>query len=146
MLCVIVSVVLFFWSNMTGYLLLDALLKMHRSKTAVKKLKKEYTFLQKMRLLPFATHCLHAVRFCKGLILLWKIARVCFVVFLLIAVLNGFGIVSNMVLLCSAVVLFVLFDVPTLVLDLLFARPFIGKFRAYSFEKYHNTEDHNSLL
>ena len=45
---------------------------MHRSKTAVKKLKNEFTLLQKLRLIPFETHCLHAVRFCKGLILFQK--------------------------------------------------------------------------
>ena len=46
--CIILSVIIFLFSFLTNYLLLDSLLKMHRSKSAVKKLKKEYTFLQRI--------------------------------------------------------------------------------------------------
>ena len=46
--CIILSVIIFLFSFLTNYLLLDSLLEMHRSKSAVKKLKKEYTFLQRI--------------------------------------------------------------------------------------------------
>ena len=55
--CIILSVLIFLFCFFTNYLLLDSLLKMHRSKSAVKKLKKEYTFLQRMRLLHFKENC-----------------------------------------------------------------------------------------
>ena len=145
-LCVVVSLLLFFFSSMTCYLLLGGLLKMHRSKTAVKKLKNEFTLLQKLRLIPFETHCLHAVRFCKGLILFQKTGWILFAIFLLITLMNCVGVLSDMVLACGTVSLFALFDVPMLVLHQVFARPIIGRFKAYSFEKYHNTEKHTSLL
>ena len=145
-LCVVVSLLLFFFSSMTCYLLLGGFLKMHISKTAVKKLKNEFTLLQKLRLIPFETHCLHAVRFCKGLILFQKTGWILFAIFLLITLMNCVGVLSDMVLACGTVSLFALFDVPMLVLHQVFARPIIGRFKAYSFEKYHNTENHTSLL
>lgn len=45
-LCIVISIFLFFLSSMTCYLLLDGMLKMHRSKTAVKKLKKSLPFFK----------------------------------------------------------------------------------------------------
>lgn len=45
--CVIASVLLFFFAALENYILMDALLEMHRSKSALKKLKRQYTFFQK---------------------------------------------------------------------------------------------------
>lgn len=45
--CVIASVLLFFFAALANYTLMDGLLEMHRSKSALKKLKKQYTFFQK---------------------------------------------------------------------------------------------------
>lgn len=42
--CVIASVLLFFFAALANYILMDGLLEMHRSKSALKKLKKQYTF------------------------------------------------------------------------------------------------------
>ena len=41
--CVIVSVLLFFFAALANYTLMGGLLEMHRSKSALKKLKKQYT-------------------------------------------------------------------------------------------------------
>lgn len=41
---IFISVFIFFIGTNVNYLLLDSLLKMHRSKSALEKLKKEYTF------------------------------------------------------------------------------------------------------
>ena len=49
--CVIASVLLFFFAALANYILMDGLLEMHRSKSALKKLKKQNTFFQKIRLL-----------------------------------------------------------------------------------------------
>ena len=45
--CVIASVLLFFFAALANYTLMDGLLEMHRSKSALKKLKKQYTFFKK---------------------------------------------------------------------------------------------------
>ena len=50
--------------------LLGTLLKMHRSKTAVKKIEKQYTFTQKFLLHHVRDHCVHAKKFCRRMILL----------------------------------------------------------------------------
>lgn len=137
----ILSVSLFLFSSLTCYLLLNGLLKMHRSKTAVKKLKKEYTFLQKLWLCPFKIHCLHAVKFCKFLVILQRIGWIYLALYLLI---SSF---SSTVLVWGAVILFVLFDLPVFLLHFALVRPIIfGRLKHYSFEKYHNTENHISLL
>lgn len=145
--CIILSVLIFLFCFFTNYLLLDSLLKMHRSKSAVKKLKKEYTFLQRMRLLHFKENCRHAIKFCNGMILYQKIGWVCLAIYLFMALLFAFGLFSATFIIWLAVGIFLLFDVPAFVINRLLARPIIfGRFKEFSFEKYHNTENHDSLL
>lgn len=145
--CIILSVIIFLFCFLTNYLLLDSLLKMHRSKSAVKKLKKEYTFLQRMRLLHFKENCRHAIKFCNGMIIYQKIGWVCLAVYLFMALLFAFGLFSATFITWLTVGIFVAFDVPAFVINRLLARPIIfGRFKEFSFEKYHNTENHNSLL
>ena len=145
--CIILSVIIFLFCFFTNYLLLDSLLKMHRSKSAVKKLKKEYTFLQRMRLLHFKENCLHAIKFCNGMIIYQKIGWVCLAIYLFMALLFAFGLFSATFITWLTVGIFVAFDVPAFVINRLLARPIIlGRFKEFSFEKYHNTENHNSLL
>ena len=145
--CIILSVIIFLFFFFTNYLLLDSLLKMHRSKSAVKKLKKEYTFLQRIRLLHFKENCRHAIKFCNGMIIYQKIGCVCIVIYLFMALIFAFGLFSATFITWLTVGLFVAFDVPAFVINRLLARPIIfGRFKEFSFEKYHNTENHNSLL
>ena len=145
--CIILSVLIFIFCFFTNYLLLDSLLKMHRSKSAVKKLKKEYTFLQRMRLLHFKENCRHAIKFCTGLIIYQTIGWVCLAIYLFMALLFAFGLFSATFITWLTVGIFVGFDVPAFVINRLLARPIIfGRFKEFSFEKYHNTENHDSLL
>ena len=145
--CIILSVLIFIFCFIMNYLLLDSLLKMHRSKSAVKKLKKEYTFLQRMRLLHFKENCRHAIKFCNGLIIYQKIGWVCLAIYLFMAILFAFGLFSATFITWLTVGIFVAFDVPAFVINRFLARPIIfGRFKEFSFEKYHNTENHNSLL
>lgn len=145
--CIILSVLIFIFCFFTNYLLLDSLLKMHRSKSAVKKLKKEYTFLQRMRLLHFKENCRHAIKFCNGMIIYQKIGWVCLAIYLFMALLFAFGLFSATFITWLTVGIFVAFDVPAFVINRLLARPIIfGRFKEFSFEKYHNTENHDSLL
>lgn len=145
--CIILSVLIFLFCFFTNYLLLDSLLKMHRSKSAVKKLKKEYTFLQRMRLLHFKENCRHAIKFCNGMIIYQKIGWACLAIYLFIALLFAFGLFSATFIIWLAVGIFLLFDVPAFVINRILVRPIIfGRFKEFSFEKYHNTENHNNLL
>ena len=145
--CIILSVLIFLLGFFTNYMLLDSLLKMHRSKSAVKKLKKEYTFLQRMRLLHFKENCRHAIKFCNGMIIYQKIGWVCLAIYLFMALLFAFGLFSATFITWLTVGVFLLFDVPAFAINRLLARPIIfGRFKEFSFEKYHNTENYDSLL
>ena len=145
--CIIFSVIIFLLSFLTNYLLLDSLLKMHRSKSAVKKLKKEYRFLQRMQLIHFKDNCRHAIKFCSKMIVYQKISTIFLALYLIISLLFAFGLFSSKFIAWLTVGLFLLFDVPTFAINRLLARPIIfGRFKEFSFEKYHNTENHDSLL
>lgn len=146
-LCITLSVLILLFSFLLNYLLLDSLLKMHRSKSAVKKLKKEYTFLQRMRLLHFKENCRHAIKFCNGMIIYQKIGWVWLAIYLFMALLFAFGLFSATFITWLTVGIFLLFDIPAFAINRLLARPIIfGRFKEFSFEKYHNTDNHESLL
>ena len=138
--CMALSICFFLFGSLLCYLMMDGLLRMHRSKTAVKKLKKEYSFLQRLWLQPHQIHCLHAVPFCKKLIALQRLGWICFGVYLAVCLLFESAVVW------SSVILFVAFDLPVFILNGLLSRPFVGRFREYSFAKYHNTDDTSSLM
>lgn len=145
--CIFLSVIIFLFSFFTNYLLLDSLLKMHRSKSAVKKLKKDYTFWQRMQLLHFKKNCRHAIKFCNGMIIYQKIGWVCLALYLIVALLFAFGLFSAKFIVWLTVGIFAAFDVPAFAINRLLARPILfGRFKEFSFEKYHNTENHDSLL
>ena len=145
--CIILSVMLFLFSFFSNYWLLDSLLKMHRSKSAVKKLKKEYTFLQRMQLIHFKENCRHAVKFCNRMIIYQKTSWGCLTLYLIISLLFAFGLFSAKFIAWLTVGIFVAFDIPAFAIYCLLARPILfGRFKEFSFEKYHNTENHDSLL
>ena len=146
-MCVILSVLIFLFSFLMNYLLLDSLLKMHRSKSAVKKLRKEYTFLQRLCLLHFKENCRHAIKFCNGMILYQKIGWVFLAIYLVTALLFSFGLFSAASIARLTIGLFFAFDVPAFAINRILTRPILfGRFKEYSFEKYHNTENRDSLL
>ena len=145
--CIVLSVLIVLFSFSTNYLLLDSLLKMHRSKSAVKKLKKEYTFLQRMRLLHFKENCRHAIKLCNRMIIYQKIAWACLALYLIISLFFACGLFSAKFITWLTIGIFILFDVPTFAINRLLARPILfGRFNKFSFEKYHNTENHDGLL
>ena len=145
--CIILSVIIFLFSFFTNYLLLDSLLKMHRSKSALKKLKKEYTFLQRLRFLHFKGNCRHAVKFCDSMIIYQKIGWVCLAVYLLTSFLFVFGFFPATIISWISVAIFLCIDLPSFTISLLLSRPLLfGRFKEYSFEKYHNTDNHESLF
>ena len=141
--CILLSVFMFLFSYLENHLLLVSLLKMHRSKTAVKKLNKKYTFSQKLRMSHFKENCLHAVNFCNGLILFQKTGWILLVMYLIIS----FTWFSGTLIAWLSLWLFMFFTVPSLTIHFVLSRPIIfGRFKEFSFEKYHNTKNHHSLL
>lgn len=145
--CVIVSVFIFFFATIENYLLLDSLLKMHRSKTALRKLKKEYTFLQRLRFLHFKGNCRHAVSFCERMIIYQKSCWLCLAIYLFVTLLFAFGFLTTTIIFWFSAAIFLFIGLPSFAINLAFARPlFFGRFKEYSFEKYHNTDNHKSLF
>ena len=143
--CVIVTVMIFLFCYCTD-LLLGSLLKMHRSRSALKKLKKQYSLRQRLGLCHFRDRCLHAVPFCRGMVLFLRLGWVIMGVYLLCALAYAFGGCSAVSLAwCSAGILLG-FCMPTWAVNLALARPLFGRFREFSFEKYHNTDNRHSLL
>lgn len=146
-LCIVLSILFFFVCFFSNYHLLDDLLRMHRSKSAVKKLKKQYTFSQRLRLHHFKEHCCHAVRFCNRLIIFQKISWVSLSIYLSTAMLFAFGLFSPTFITWLTIGLFLLFIMPVCVIQMVLIRPFLfGRLKKYSFEKYHNTDNHSRLL
>lgn len=127
--------------------LLGTLLKMHRSKTAVKKIEKEYSFTQKFLLHHVRDHCKHAPKFTKRMIWahhfnLFVTAFTC-----LIAIISCFvpklGVVSAGSLIIQVVLVFL----PVSIMELLFDKhPFRKNKHAYRFTDHHNSNDHESLF
>lgn len=145
--CVIASVLLFFFAALANYILMDGLLEMHRSKSALKKLKKQYTFFQKIRLLHFKDNCRHAVKFCNGMIIYQKIGWLCFAVYLLAGLLYAFDFFPAAVISWLSIAIFFCFDLPSIVISWALSRPLLfSQSKKFSFEKYHNTDNHESLF
>lgn len=141
------SVFIFFIGTNVNYLLLDSLLKMHRSKSALEKLKKEYTFLQRLGFLHFKGNCRHAVKFCNSMIIFQKSGWICFAVYLFAVLLFAFDFFSADTISWLSVVIFLYFGLPSLVINWALGRPLLyGRFKKYSFEKYHNTNNHKSIF
>ena len=145
--CMILSVFFFLFASLMNYLLLDSLLKMHRSKSALKKIKKEYTFVQRLRFLHFKDNCRHAVKFCNGMIIYQKIGWLCLAVYLFMGLLFAFGFFPAAIISWLSVVIFLFIDLPSFSINWVLSRPLLfGRFKEYSFAKYHNTDNHHSLF
>ena len=127
--------------------LLSALLKMHRSKTAVKKIEKQYSFAPKFLLYHVRDHCKHAPKFTKRMIWTHHFNLFVTVFVCLIAIISFFvpeqGIVSAWALIAQVVLVFL----PVSIMELLFDKhPFRKNKHAYRFTDHHNSDDHESLF
>ena len=144
--CITLSVFIFLFASLINYLLLDSLLKMHRSKSALKKLKKEYTLLQRLRFLHFKANCRHAAKFCNGMIIYQRFGWFCLALYLFMALLFAFGFIPASINSRLSVAIFLFFDFPSFAINWALSRPLLGRFKEHSFEKYHNTSNHQSLF
>lgn len=123
-------------------LLMSDLLRMHKSKTAVKKIDKQYTFWQKLRLQHVSEHCEHALKFCRFMIRVHNIyiraTGLCLI----------FGLfLPNRWFAYVTAGKWVLFDLPIgMLLLILDEHPFMKRKHQWRFAKYHNTSDKTSLF
>lgn len=145
-LCIFLSAIFFLLGYIMVHCLLGSLLKMHRSKSALKKIISEYSMFQKAWFVPHERDCIHAVKFCKVLVWTWRIRCVVFVLYLFLSVVSMMSAPINVFTSWFCVGMIAVFDCPLFVIHFLLVRPFVGRFREYSFEKYHNTKDHESLV
>lgn len=122
--------------------ILSELLKMHKSKTAVKKIEKQYTFRQKLCLHHVAEHTEHAVKFTRFMIRMHHFSFWT----MLICLLSGL-ILSYRWFLYLLAGRFLIFDVPVMfVFCILDAHPLNRRRYRMRFTKYHNTSDKTSLF
>ena len=128
-------------------ILTDSLMKMHRSKSALKKINKQYSFGKKVMMMPAWDHCMHAPRFCRFLICCHH-ARCClYLISLVLCVIHLFLPFFAVYHAWFSVAVCFLFDAFALVLNLILLRnPFVTRKNAYRFEKYHNTDECNKLF
>lgn len=144
----VVFLALIFWfvSFFIMRFILSELMQMHKSKTAVKKLKKQYTFRQKLALRHVAEHTEHAVKFTHFMV--WVHHLSC--ITMLICLLSGL-VLSDLWFVYLLAGRFLLFDIPVWILNcLLDPHPFNRRKRRcgppYRFAKYHNTSNKTSLF
>lgn len=126
--------------------ILAELLRMHKSKTSVKKIKIQYSFWQKLALRHVAEHAEHAVKFTNILIWVHHLSFWTMAVCLL-----SWVVLSNRWFIYLLAGRFLLLDLPVWILEfLLDPHPFNrGKRRCgppFRFNKYHNTSDKTSLF
>ena len=145
-LCIFLCMMLFFAVYVGNYMLLTALLKMHRSKSAVKKLNQQYKISQKLWFTHFYENCLHAVGFCKFFVWYSRVHVLYFGICLLSALLCAVQFLSREVIAWMCAAMLFLFVLPTCFIISSVSRPIIGRFKYHTFEKYHNTDNHTSLF
>ncbi len=126
--------------------LLGGLNEMHRSKSALKKINKQYAFWKKLALLNVWDNCLHAKKFSRVLVCLYHVRCAFILVSILLAVISSANPVFSASNGYFTVAVMVLFDLPVFVLHLVLDKHPFRRFKmGYRFEKYNHTEERNKL-
>lgn len=122
--------------------LLNDPLQMHKSKTTLKKIGKQYTFRQKLALRHVAEHNEHTVKFTRFMIRLHHLSFGT----MLVCLLSGLTLPDRWFV-YLLVGRFLIFDLPVMILDFLLDEHPFRRFRhRRRFAKYHNTSDRTSLF
>ena len=128
-------------------ILISALLEMHKSRSTMKKISKEYGFWQKVILLPAWKENEHAKRFCRFMIVLHHVRVFLLVGLLLLVLIASAAPGLSRPAAFFSVTIMIAVDVPIYVLDMALNRyPFRRRKHEFRFRKYHNTKDHDSLF
>ena len=125
--------------------LVDRLFQIHRSKTACKKIMKDYKFWQKALLIPHKTHCLHAKSFCKKMVS-YLYAHALFLAAALTTVIIEYAVSERLnVSVYLLIVQSAVFSLPSFVIDIILSEFPFRKRSPFRFEKYHNTKEYEKL-
>lgn len=145
--CVFLSSVTALASACLIRFLVGALFEMHRSRTGIKKIKKGYSFWQKLLMEHAWKQSLHESTCCRFLIVCHHSRIILWALVLLLAVISNW--VPNLLRLsgCFGVFAILLMDIPIWIMELILEKyPFRRMNHEYRFRKYHNTKDRESLI
>ena len=126
--------------------IVSGLFEMHRSRSAIKKIIRQYSFSPKMLLKHAWRDCLHAKRFCRCLIILHDIIWVLLISEFLLLFLSSIWSSLMPIVSWFTFAFVVGVFIPLFLLNLALERYPFRKFKhEFRFRKYHNTENHDSL-
>ena len=144
-LCAFLFCVFFFVFYLFIGVLINKLFRVHRSKTACRKIMKEYSFWQKALLFHHKTHCLHAKSFCEKMVNYLYVHAVFFAFGIIAMIIEGIltekASVSAYILIIQAIA----FTLPSFIIDIILAEFPLRKMSPYKFEKYHQTKEYDKL-
>ena len=126
--------------------IVSGLFEMHRSRSAIKKVKKEYSLGQKLLLKHAWQDCIHARRFCRRLIIAHHCIFCLFLIELLLALFSNIWPILKLVVAWYTIVFLDCITIPVCLLNFILDRyPFQKWKHEFRFRKYHNTSNHDSL-
>ena len=126
--------------------IVSGLFEMHRSKSALKKIYKNYSFGQRMLLKHAWQDCLHARRFCRLLIILHHCIFCLLLIEILAALLSSIWPILIPIIAWYTLACVVCIPLPVCLLNFALERyPFQKLKHEYRFRQYHNTSNHESL-
>lgn len=126
--------------------IVSGLFEMHRSNSALKKIRKQYCFWQKLLMIHAWQLCLHAKRFCRRLIIFHYIVPGLFAVEVLLVICSSRFPSLMPVIAYYTLAFLLLVWFPVCIMHLCLDRhPFQRRKHEFTFRKYHNSKDHESL-
>ena len=130
-----------------AFSLAGELFRLHRSKTACRKIMKDYSFWQKTALIPYKKHCLHAPKFCCKIINYLYTHTVFFVFSFIFTIIEHLIFTKLTVSFFILVVQFLAFMIPSSVAEIILEeKPWLRFNKRYRFEKYHHTKEFEKLI
>ena len=146
MLCTFLMTIFSLASMICIRSIVSGLFEMHRSRSAIKKINKTYSFGQKVLMKHAWRDCLHARRFCRGLVVLHHCVLALLMLEWLLALLSNIWPALMPVVAWYTIVTIAVISFPVCILTGLLERyPFVKWKHEWRFRKYHNTSDHDSL-
>ncbi len=144
-LCILLLIFFFFVFYLFIGVLVDRLFHLHRSRTACKKIMKDYKFWQKALLIPHKNHCLHAKNFCRKMVN-YLYAHALFFAAALTAVIIEHAVSDKLtVSVYLLIVQSAVFTLPSFVIDIILSEYPFRKRSPFRFEKYHHTKEYEKL-
>lgn len=107
---------------------------------------KDYTFWQKVALIPQKEHCLHARNFCNKIINYFYAHTVFFILSLIFMIIEHLMFTKLIISVFLLAAQFFAFVLPVSVMEMILVeKPFV-RFSKYRFEKYHHTKEFEKLI